>query len=77
LQREGYETSQKQPGDAIEDDKKGVLTLWILAAECVVGDYWRKRGYQNVRTGIYSGIWSCRTSFEMVVLKKEVEYSLE
>lgn len=67
----------ERPDGSVKVGEKGVLTLWILAAECLVGPYWRKRGYKDVRSGVYSGIWGCRTSFEIVVMKKEVEYSLE
>ncbi|KAG9185798.1 hypothetical protein G6011_07129 [Alternaria panax] len=54
---------------------EGVLTLWILAAECINGEYWRKRGYQEVRKKVEGpGVWSCKTSFEMVVLRKDVTF---
>jgi hypothetical protein len=56
---------------------KGTLTLWILAAECINGIYWRKKGYQEVRRKNEGmGVWSCMTSFEMVVLKKEVTFDV-
>jgi hypothetical protein len=49
------------------------LELWILAAECINGVYWRKRGYEVVRKKTEGkGVWSCRTEFEMVVLRKVV-----
>jgi hypothetical protein len=75
--REACDLDVGNSNGEVKDGKKGVLTLWILAAECLVGSYWRKRGYKNVRMGVYSGIWDCKTEFEIVVLKKEVEYSLE
>ena len=54
---------------------QGRLTLWILAAECLNGVYWRKRGYQEVRRSTQgAGVWGCQTSFEIVVLKKDVQY---
>ncbi|KAF2249660.1 hypothetical protein BU26DRAFT_604003 [Trematosphaeria pertusa] len=56
--------------------RKGVLSLWILAAECINGAYWRKRGYEAVRKSVHSGIWSCKTSFEMVVLRRDVEFEM-
>jgi GNAT superfamily N-acetyltransferase len=56
---------------------EGVLTLWILAAECINGVYWRKRGYQEVRKKVEGpGVWSCKTSFEMVVLRKDVTFGV-
>lgn len=59
-------------------ESTGVLSLWILAAECVAGPYWRKRGYQELRRKVYGeGVWACRTSFEMVVLRKEVQLNID
>jgi GNAT superfamily N-acetyltransferase len=63
-----------------KEGKEGVstLTLWILAAECINGVYWRKRGYQEVRRKTEGvGVWSCKTSFEMVVLKKFVTFDID
>jgi GNAT superfamily N-acetyltransferase len=52
---------------------EGALALWILAADCINGVYWRKRGYQEVRRKAEgAGVWSCRTSFDMLVLRKTV-----
>jgi hypothetical protein len=60
------------------DEKRARLTLWILAAECINGVYWRKRGYREVRrTTEGAGTWGCQTSFDMVVLRKVVTYNLE
>jgi hypothetical protein len=53
--------------------RRDTVAFWILAAEDLNGVYWRKRGYAEVRRGWYEGIWGCRTRFEMVVLRKEVE----
>jgi hypothetical protein len=51
-----------------------ILTLWIQAAECLNGMYWRKRGYREVRRSTQGkGVWGCQTSFEIVVLKKDIE----
>lgn len=53
--------------------EKDCLTFWILAAECINGAYWRKRGYELVRKDIYGPpTWGCQTEFEMIVLKKDV-----
>lgn len=55
--------------------EKGKVTLWILAAECINGVYWRKRGYKEVRRRTEGkGVWGCRTEFDMVVFKREVEF---
>ncbi|KAF1941079.1 hypothetical protein EJ02DRAFT_378567 [Clathrospora elynae] len=52
---------------------EATLTLWILAAESLTGAYWRKKGYREVRKKIEgAGVWSCKTSFEMVVFRKDV-----
>ena len=54
------------------------VTLWILAAECINGVYWRKRGYQEVRRKTCGkGTWGCLTSFEMVVLRKDVPFEMD
>ncbi|CAO2650227.1 Nn.00g015190.m01.CDS01 [Neocucurbitaria sp. VM-36] len=56
---------------------EGKLTLWILAAECLNGVYWRKRGYQEVRRSTQGpGVWGCQTSFEIVVLKRDVRFDI-
>lgn len=56
----------------------GKVKLWILAAECLNGDYWRRKGYVEVRRKTEgAGTWSCKTSFEMVVFRKEIEFDLE
>lgn len=56
---------------------KGCLSLWIMAAECLNGAYWRKRGYKEVRRSTEEkGTWDCKTSFELVVFRKDVEYDM-
>ena len=71
---EGSAARGDQSGDVA---REGVVAFWILAAECLNGAYWRRRGYEEVRKRVHSGIWGCKTSFEMVVLKKEVAFSLD
>ena len=54
------------------------LPFWVLAAECINGVYWRKKGYELVRTAVYEApTWGVLTRFEMIVLRKVVpfEYS--
>ena len=64
-------------GDGDRGDGKGKLVLWILAAECINGAYWRKRGYREVRRKTEGvGVWSCKTSFDMVVFRREVEFDV-
>lgn len=49
------------------------LTFWIQAVECINGPYWRKKGYELVRKKTYeSPTWDCQTSFEMVVMRKDI-----
>lgn len=56
---------------------QGSLVLWIQAAECLNGAYWRKRGYQEIRRSTQGeGVWGCQTSFELVVLKKTVQFDI-
>ncbi|KAF2737492.1 hypothetical protein EJ04DRAFT_461305 [Polyplosphaeria fusca] len=55
---------------------KEVARFWIQAAEILNGVYWRKRGYREVRRAEVRGIWTCKTSFELVVFVKEVEYGV-
>ena len=53
------------------------LTLWILAAECINGPYWRKRGYELVRKDIAeSPTWGVLTTFQMIVLRKDIPFKL-
>lgn len=53
------------------------LTLWILAAECINGPYWRNRGYELVRKDIAEPpTWGVLTNFEMIVLRKNVPFEL-
>lgn len=58
-------------------DSTDRLTLWILAAECINGPYWRKRGYELVRKDIAeSPTWGVLTSFEMIVLRRDIPFEL-
>ncbi|KAJ8116153.1 hypothetical protein OPT61_g2361 [Boeremia exigua] len=51
------------------------LTIWILAAECINGAYWRRKGYEVVRReAVEAPTWGVLTGFEMVVLRKDVEF---
>jgi hypothetical protein len=54
------------------------LPFWILAAECINGVYWRKKGYEFVRKDVCEApTWGVLTSVEIVALRKVVpfEYS--
>lgn len=55
----------------------GNVTLWIQAAECINGEYWRRKGYQEIQRRTFGeGIWDCLTSFEMVILRKDVTFAV-
>jgi GNAT superfamily N-acetyltransferase len=61
----------------LEADGKGKMPFWILAAECINGAYWRKRGYKEVRRSTEGDLtWGCKTSFDLVVFRKDVEYDI-
>ncbi|KAF2634064.1 hypothetical protein P280DRAFT_439576 [Massarina eburnea CBS 473.64] len=62
---------------AFQGEERKVLSLWLLAAECLTGDYWRRRGYMEVRRKSWSDIWGCHKSFDMVVMKREVEFDVK
>jgi hypothetical protein len=66
-------------GQGLADKKlTGHVVLWILAAECINGAYWRKRGYRELRRDTCGpDTWGCLTSFEMVVLAKELTFEVE
>lgn len=52
----------------------GKLKLWIQSTEYVNGDYWRGRGYRDVRNyEMPAGFWSARIPFTMLVQAKEVD----
>jgi GNAT superfamily N-acetyltransferase len=56
---------------------RGCVALWVLAAECINGAYWQKRGYRELRRSTEGkGTWGCKTSFELVVFRKDVEYEI-
>lgn len=58
-------------------EHKRSIALWLLVAECINGVYWRKRGYKEVRRSTESeGTWGCKTSFELVVYRKDVEFDV-
>lgn len=65
-------------GQESESDtsKKALLNLWVLTADCLNGDYWRKKGYTEVRRKTWSGLWHCKTSFDLLVLRRDVEFEI-
>jgi hypothetical protein len=74
LRQKLQETLPKDPNFE-KPGKQGCLTTWIMAAECINGAYWRKRGYREVRrTTEGAGTWGCKTNFDLVVLRKDVEF---
>jgi len=43
------------------------LSFWILAAVCINGVYWRKKGYEVIRKDTYGPpTWGCQTEFQMI-----------
>lgn len=65
------------PGNPGDNPLRATLTLWILAADCINGVYWRKRGYREVRRKTEGqGTWGCKTEFDMIVLRKDVAFDL-
>lgn len=74
-QRRESQHGDTSDGGQASGDKKDTLSLWILAAECINGAYWRRRGYHEVRkTTEGNGTWGCKTSFDLVVFRKDVSY---
>jgi len=77
------EESDRTPG-AWQNKKKdindvgGMLQLWILAAECIGGPYWHKRGWEAGRSHVEEvGTWTSKRNFEMMVFRKEIKYSFK
>ncbi|KAH7109464.1 hypothetical protein B0J11DRAFT_545102 [Dendryphion nanum] len=57
--------------------ESGILTLWIIAAECLNGVYWGKRGFREIRRVTQGeGVWGCKMSFELLVLRKDAEFDV-
>ena len=51
------------------------LPFWILAAECINGVYWRKKGYELVRKDVHvAPTWGVSTCFELFVLRKVIQF---
>lgn len=64
-----------QPQKTCAGEDRGQLQLWILAAECLNGAYWRRKGYVEMRRKTEGvGVWSCKTSFDMVVFRRIVTF---
>lgn len=63
----------QNPTTQRKSESKDQLTLWILAAECINGLYWRKRGFEIVRRNTAEApTWGVLTKFEMIVLQKHI-----
>lgn len=61
------------PLTKVRGDCEPLVTLWVQAAECINGPYWRRRGYKEVaRKTMGQGVWSCKTWFEMLVMRKDI-----
>ncbi|ORX93545.1 hypothetical protein BCR34DRAFT_580436 [Clohesyomyces aquaticus] len=74
LEKQLIEMELKRRVGAGTDDVGRRLKLWIQAAECINGAYWKKRGYTEVKRKVYEKpTWGCLTNFELVVGVREVE----
>ncbi|KAL1610153.1 hypothetical protein SLS60_001818 [Paraconiothyrium brasiliense] len=77
VEKEREKLRSLQPEKGPQDNgTRPVISLWITCAECVNGNYWRKRGFKEIRRQTYYGIWGCKTSFEMLDLKRDIEFDL-
>ncbi|KAH8711823.1 hypothetical protein GQ44DRAFT_763041 [Phaeosphaeriaceae sp. PMI808] len=82
LEKQLIENAKKKQSTGVDvgvskESGKRCLTLWILAAECLNGPYWKRRGFREARRSTEGeGVWGCKTRFELVVYRKEVEYSI-
>ena len=64
----------KREREKMGPGEMGKLSLWIQTAECVNGEYWRRRGFRDDRVHEKPvGYWASRTGFRMLVLVKEVD----
>ncbi|KAF2751571.1 hypothetical protein M011DRAFT_483461 [Sporormia fimetaria CBS 119925] len=58
---------------AREKSVNGKVEIWIITGEIMQGDYWRRRGFGEVRRAwAKPGVWGAHERFEMVVLRKVV-----
>jgi hypothetical protein len=63
-------TQEKEKGD--NGERK--LKLWLHAVEEVNGDYWRRRGWRDVRGFSRPvGYWGSKFGFRLAVLIKEID----
>jgi GNAT superfamily N-acetyltransferase len=79
LIEEMREQLQRCPAEDAKEKSglKGSVVLWIMAAECIAGPYWRRRGYREIRrTTEGNGTWGCKTSFDLLVLRKDVVFDI-
>jgi hypothetical protein len=80
VRKEEMLLQESAPMDSMSLDEgrqRGCVSLWILAAECINGAYWRRRGFQEVRRRTEGeGTWGCRTSFDLVVFRRDVDFDV-
>ncbi|KAF2273130.1 uncharacterized protein EI97DRAFT_190524 [Westerdykella ornata] len=61
--------------NASEKAIRGHLVLWIITAESMNGEYWRRRGYRDVmKRVIKPPVWGSKAEFVMVVLRKDITW---
>ena len=59
------------------DDGEGTIKLWCQAVDEVNGNYWRRRGWVDVRSYPRpAGIWGSKFGFRLAVLVKDVKIPL-
>lgn len=66
--------SERGTVDKIEGPlMKRTVTFWLTTEECLNGEYWRRRGFTEVRRTSASGIWAIRegVSVDVVTMRKE------
>ncbi|KAF2008010.1 hypothetical protein P154DRAFT_516781 [Amniculicola lignicola CBS 123094] len=67
--------TQDRKTDSASGCRVQTLRTWILVAECINGDYWKKRGYGEVRRKREGeGVWGSKTGFEMLVMAKDISW---
>lgn len=59
-----------------EGPAKKTLTLWLTTEECLNGEYWRRRGFAEVRRASVSGMWAIRdsVSIDVVTMRKDLSF---
>ncbi|KAF2708003.1 hypothetical protein K504DRAFT_297023 [Pleomassaria siparia CBS 279.74] len=60
--------------DGAQEAGNKKLKFWLEVAECVNGEYWRRRGYKELRGyDRPAGLWSSLTGFRLLVMVKDID----